>query len=157
MKAVTFVEIDLDFCSLRHNRPPCMAAIEGDLIASTLWRFHDGAEGWAGGGASFDADDGFARLTTTSDNPIFQSPSSLTIDGSEYRYVRIDIEKIAERSSGTWDGRFLWSTGDHGFLNGYRLNFPEKMKRLIHYLDMFLIFHNLFPHRKLKYGKDFLI
>lgn len=64
-------------------------------------------------------------FTETNTDPILLSPSGLTIDGSIYYIIEIDVKRITDRTGGSFDGRVLYTTGGHGFSASYYKSFDD--------------------------------
>jgi hypothetical protein len=123
-KWLTFVEIDVSICSLTFNRPPCMAVLEGQVLGTVSYAFLDTVLSWSASDATVVAGADAAIYTQTGAGPKLLTPS-LTIDGATDYIIRLDIERTANRSSGTWDGTVYYTTGGHGESASYRKTFPE--------------------------------
>lgn len=124
-KALVFVELDINYCSLIHNVAPCLAALEGEVLASLSYHFANSTRSFTTEQATFSSSAEYSTFTETSGDPKLLSPSGLTIDGSVDSIIRIDIERITDRSSGAWDGVVFYTTGGHGFSASYYKNFSE--------------------------------
>lgn len=86
------------------------------------WNFTNDVNGWNGTNATISAAGGYLVVDSTAANPYIQSPSGLTIDGSENRYVRARVRRV---SGSGWDGRCYYSTSGHGYSEAYRKIIPD--------------------------------
>jgi len=91
-------------------------------VDGQVWNFTSGVDGWTATNATVSASGGILTLNSSGTTPQFTSPSSLTINGSIIRYVRLRIK----RNSGSgWLGRLLYSTSGHGFNTSFRKDIPD--------------------------------
>ncbi|MDZ5841778.1 hypothetical protein U4I66_07990 [Stenotrophomonas maltophilia] len=71
-----------------------------------LWPFNQTTEGWAGNGAPTLVD-GWLRPANHATAPWVQSPVTLAVDGSAYRFVKLRVKRVG---SPTWSGFLQWIT-----------------------------------------------
>lgn len=49
----------------------------------------------------------------------FETPD-IAVEGDIYRYIEIDVERIAQRTEGAWRGVAYYKTADHGYSDSFR-------------------------------------
>jgi len=130
MKSLSYVEIDV----------PAFADT-GDLDASLTYDFTTNSLiGWTGSEVTATATVNGATLAPTGDDPIFQSPAGLTIDGATSRYIQIDVERTAVRTQGSWQGSVFYVTDGHAFSGSFTNSFPALANtigaREVYHIDM---------------------
>jgi len=144
MQALTYVEIDVDRCSNVFGTAPCAAVLGVGNDAAQYWDFDTNSlNDWTpGGGSTFTAGaDGAIWQEVDSENNFILSPADLAINGSQYRYVIIDVERLEAPTTGSWGGIFAYTTADHGIDGSYTKEFDDfssDARRLI-VLDMSLL------------------
>jgi len=89
------------------------------------WGFRGSVDGWVADQASL----------TPSANGIVIEPAGqdpklirrgLGFSGGRFNRVVLDVERVADRTGGAWDGRLFWSTqGGHGASSGFLARFPD--------------------------------
>lgn len=128
-EALIYLALTVEGCGNRFNRAPCLAAIEGQLLASTYsYSFQGTVLGFAAAGATFGVGADAGVLTETLSDPMLRSPAGLTINGSVDRVIRLDVERLENRTSGIWDGKIFYSTsggGAHGESGSYYQSFSD--------------------------------
>ena len=83
--------------------------------SGAAWNFETSTESWTVASQTQSATSGFVRLTPTTTDPQWLSPS-FSISGSANRKITIRIRRV----SGTgWDGSLFYSTSGHGFSGSF--------------------------------------
>ncbi|WP_440977478.1 hypothetical protein [Stenotrophomonas maltophilia] len=87
-----------------------------------LWPFNQTIEGWTGNGAPTLVD-GWLRPANHATAPWVQSPVTLAVDGSAYRFVKLRVKRVG---SPTWNGFLQWiTTTDQAWNTQKRVAIPE--------------------------------
>jgi hypothetical protein len=81
--------------------------------------------GWTGQTATVTATSSGMTFVPTGTDPMLRSPTGLSINGAIQRYVAIDIERIALRTLGGWDGHIYYQTAGHAETGSFYNTFPE--------------------------------
>ena len=106
-RALTYVEIDVDFCSLTYGVAPCTAG-------AANWFFQNSNEGWTALNGTLTVGADASTFAGTAADPGLVSPAGLAIDGAANPVVMIDVERVSAGT--TFDGKVFYSvSGGHGF------------------------------------------
>lgn len=99
------------------------AGVNAGFNATASWYFDSTVEGWTavGGTASWQTS-GALRIASSSTDPYVQSPTGLSINGAQNRFIRAKVTRVA--GSG-WDGTAYYTTSGHGMVTGFRKNIPN--------------------------------
>jgi hypothetical protein len=130
MKSVTYIEVDV----------PEFASPE-QIAATLTYDFtNNSVLGWAASESTVTANFDGLIYTVTSDDPQLVSPAALTIDGATNHIIRLDLERTALRTAGSWDGKIFYNTAGHGFSGSFFKSIPDLPNvigaRAIYFLDM---------------------
>nr|WP_272859088.1 glycoside hydrolase TIM-barrel-like domain-containing protein [Paracoccus stylophorae] len=79
-------------------------------VSGRSWVFDSSLGGWSLYHATGGVSGGALTLTPNNANPRLLHNAAINMDGREVRYMVIDFERIAARTTGTWLGRILFST-----------------------------------------------
>lgn len=93
-------------------------------LAAERWRFRNTLDGWTALNATLEATPNGLLLEPSATDPIFRR-TGLSFSGADHRYFIIDVERIAPRPSGTWDGKIFYVTGGHGESASFYKQFDE--------------------------------
>jgi hypothetical protein len=81
--------------------------------------------GFTGIAATVTATPSGLSVVQTGADPILRSPAGLTINGAAERYIKIDVERTAVRTSGSWQGAVFYTTGGHPESGSFFKSIPE--------------------------------
>lgn len=124
MKALTYVEIDVDRCANVYGITPCAAVIQASNDTAEYWDFDQNSiNDFTVVHGTFVAGVGGATLTETANDMNLLSPSLQTIDGSVYQIIVIDWERIS--ADATFDGSVFYTTGGHSFSGSFFNSFTD--------------------------------
>jgi hypothetical protein len=119
MRALTFVEIDVpEFSATNAGEKTVVPGLKFDFETGSIL-------GWAAEQANLTATTSGMIVAPTSPDPIMRSPAGLAIDGGTQRYIRLDVERLAVRTAGTWQGAVLYITSGHPESGSFVKTFPE--------------------------------
>lgn len=79
--------------------------------------------GWSGSSATLTPSLTGLGVAATGQDPIFRSPV-ISINGAGNRYIELDIERIAVRTIGNWQGSVFYTTPGHSEAGGFTTFFP---------------------------------
>jgi hypothetical protein len=126
-RALTFVEIDVDYCANNFGFRPCTANKAGvTVVAAQVFDFSSGSDnGFTASEATITAQVGGLLFEPTADDPILRR-TGLSFAGSTNRYIEIDVERVSARSDGAvWQGTAFYSTAGHPESASFYKLFPE--------------------------------
>lgn len=140
MKALTYVEVDLDYCALEYGRGRCHAVVEGGFKADWETRFYDNnVGGWTGYNNTLTAGPEFLTITSTGTDPMLYTPSGLSINGSVSRYMLLDVMRMTD---GNFDGKLFYTTAGHSWNTNFYKQFVSSIplnKRVLILADMWVL------------------
>ncbi len=125
MKALTYVEIDVDRCSNTFGASPCAAALGVGNDAAVYWDFANSVQnGFTAQNTTLAFTSTGMTSTQTAGDAVIQGPASQAIDGSEYFLIVIDWERI---SNGTaFDGTVYYVTPGHSESASFNAKFSNR-------------------------------
>jgi hypothetical protein len=104
MRALTFIEVDVpEFSAANAGEKTVVPGLKFDFEAGSVL-------GWTAAGANLTASASGMIVTPTGADPIVRSPAGLTINGGTQRYIRLDVERLAVRTVGAWQGAVFYTT-----------------------------------------------
>jgi hypothetical protein len=121
MKSLQFIEVDTpEFSGTNPG--------EKEVIAGSVGVEYDFETGSAFSWTATNATntpsaDGLIHTTTATD-PQLNSPA-ISIPGAIARYIEVDVERTALRTSGIWAGEVYYQTSGHGQSGSFSNRFPE--------------------------------
>ena len=94
-------------------------------IHGRSWNFGTALGGWSLYHATGGVLGGALTLTPNNANPRLLHNAATNMDGRKVRYMIIDFERIAPRTTGTWTGRILYGTENHALSLSYQVRFAD--------------------------------
>ena len=81
--------------------------------------------GWTADQGTLTASAAGAILAQTGADPKARSAAGQTIVGGVQRYIQVDVERIALRTGGAWQGIVFYTTAGHAEAGAFMKTFPE--------------------------------
>ena len=93
--------------------------------AGRSWAFDAGLGGWTAYHATASLGGGGVEFRPGNANPRLLHNAPGVIDGRRARFMVIDMERIAPRTTGTWIGRILYGSENHPLALSYQARFAD--------------------------------